>query len=92
MKPRRIDAATRVSGVVVAVVRLALLPDHRSPGNGGPWHRAGWRLLWRYKSRHDSLRFNRAPPTSAINRLAPASVIADCGFYVRQRTDAISSG
>jgi hypothetical protein len=36
VKPRRIDAATRVSGVVVAVVRLALLPDHRSPGNGGP--------------------------------------------------------
>jgi hypothetical protein len=36
VKPRRIDAATRMSGVVVAVVRLALLPDHRSPGKGGP--------------------------------------------------------
>jgi putative transposase len=52
MKPRRIDAATRV--------RLAWLSrwcDWRSclivvrPETVIRWHRAGWRLLWRYKSR-----------------------------------------
>ncbi len=52
LKPRRIDAATRVS--------LALLTrwcDWRSclivvrPETLLRWHRAGWRLLWRYKSR-----------------------------------------
>jgi hypothetical protein len=52
MKPRRIDAATRAS--------LALLSrwcDWRSclivvqPETVVRWHRAGWRLLWRYQSR-----------------------------------------
>jgi putative transposase len=52
VKPRRIDSATRVS--------LALLSrwcDGRSclmvigPETAVRWHRAGWRLLWRYKSR-----------------------------------------
>ena len=52
VKPRRIDAATRVSLVV-----LSKLFDWRSslvvvqPATLIRWHRAGWRLLWRLKSR-----------------------------------------
>jgi len=50
--PRRIDAATRVS-----LALLAKLFDWRSalvvvqPATMIRWHRAGWRLLWRVKSR-----------------------------------------
>ena len=52
MKPRRIDAATRAS-----LALLSRLCDWRSclmlvrPETVVRWHRAGWRLLWRYKSR-----------------------------------------
>ena len=52
VKPRRIDAATRVSLVV-----LSKLFDWRGslvvvqPATLIHWHRAGWRLLWRLKSR-----------------------------------------
>ena len=52
LKPRRIDAATRVS-----LALLSRLCDWRSclivvrPETVVRWHRAGWRLLWRYKSR-----------------------------------------
>jgi putative transposase len=52
MKPRRIDAATRAS-----VASLSRLCDWRScvvvvrPERVLRWHRAGWRMLWRYKSR-----------------------------------------
>ena len=52
MKPRRIDAATRLS-----LALLSRLCDWRSclilvrPETVIRWHRAGWRLLWRYKSR-----------------------------------------
>jgi transposase InsO family protein len=52
VKPRRIDAATRVSLVV-----LSKLFDWRSslvavqPATLIRWHRAGWRLLWYWKSR-----------------------------------------
>jgi putative transposase len=52
VKPRRIDAATRVS-----LAWLTRLCDWRSclivvrPETVIRWHRAGWRLLWRYKSR-----------------------------------------
>jgi len=52
VRPRRIDAATRVSLAV-----LARLFDWRSalvvvqPATMIRWHRAGWRLLWRVKSR-----------------------------------------
>jgi putative transposase len=52
VKPRRIDAATRVS-----LAWLARWCDWRSslivvrPETVIRWHRAGWRLLWRYKSR-----------------------------------------
>jgi putative transposase len=52
LKPRRIDAATRVS-----LAWLSRLCDWRSclivvrPETVIRWHRAGWRLLWRYKSR-----------------------------------------
>jgi putative transposase len=51
MKPRRIDAATRVS----LAFRSGLF-DWRSalvvvrPETVIRWHQAGWRLLWRYKS------------------------------------------
>ena len=52
MKPRRIDAATRLS-----LALLSRLCDWRSclmvvrPETVVRWHRAGWRRLWRYKSR-----------------------------------------
>jgi transposase InsO family protein len=52
MKPRRIDAATRASLAV-----LSRLCDWRSclvvvrPETVIRWHRAGWRLFWRCKSR-----------------------------------------
>jgi transposase InsO family protein len=52
VKPRRIDAATRVS-----LAWLSRWCDWRSslivvrPETVIRWHRAGWRLLWRYKSR-----------------------------------------
>ena len=52
VKPRRIDAATRVS-----LTLLTRLCDWRTclivvrPETVVRWHRAGWRLLWRYKSR-----------------------------------------
>jgi hypothetical protein len=51
-KPRRIDAATRLS-----LAWLSRLCDWRScvivvrPETVVCWHRAGWRLFWRYKSR-----------------------------------------
>ena len=52
VKARRIDAATRLS-----LVWLSRLCDWRScvivvrPETVVRWHRAGWRLFWRYKSR-----------------------------------------
>jgi hypothetical protein len=51
-KPPRIDAATRIT-----LAWLSRLCDWRSalvvvcPQTVIRWHRAGWRLLWRYKSR-----------------------------------------
>src|SRR6202163_3420101 len=52
VKPRRIDAATRLS-----LAWLSRLCDWRScvlvvrPETVVRWHRAGWRLFWRYNSR-----------------------------------------
>lgn len=52
VRPRQIDPATRIS-----LVLLAKLFDWRDalmvvrPETLIRWHRAGWRLLWRYKSR-----------------------------------------
>ncbi len=52
VKPRRIDAATRMS-----LAWLSRLCDWRSalvvvrPATLVRWHRAGWRLFWRFKSR-----------------------------------------
>jgi transposase InsO family protein len=52
IKPRRIDAATRMS-----LVLLSRLLDWRDalvvvrPETLIRWHRAGWRLLWRWKCR-----------------------------------------
>jgi hypothetical protein len=51
VKPRRIDAGTRVSLVVLAKLfdwRSALMVDQ--PATMIRWHRAGWRLFWRTKS------------------------------------------
>jgi len=51
IKPRRIDPATRVSLAVLAKLcnwREALIVLR--PETLVRWHRAGWRLLWRYKS------------------------------------------
>ena len=56
VKPRRIDAGTRIS-----LALLSKLFDRRGasvvvqPATMIRWHRAGWRLLWRVKSR-------RGPP------------------------------
>jgi len=52
VRPRRVDAATRVSLVVLArlfVWRSALVVVQ--PATLLRWHRAGWRLFWRLKSR-----------------------------------------
>jgi putative transposase len=52
VRPRRVDAATRIS-----LALLARLFDWRGalavvqPATMIRWHRAGWRLLWRMKSR-----------------------------------------
>jgi len=52
VRPRRVDAATRVS-----LAFLAKLFDWRNalvvvqPATMIRWHRAGWRLFWRFKSR-----------------------------------------
>src|SRR5216117_2579411 len=52
VKPRRVDAATRLS-----LAWLSRLCDWRScvivvgPETVVRWHRAGWRLFWRYQSR-----------------------------------------
>jgi putative transposase len=52
VKPRRIDAATRLS-----LAWFSRLCDWRScvivvrPETVVRWHRAGWQLFWRYKSR-----------------------------------------
>jgi putative transposase len=52
IKPRRIDAATRMS-----LIFLSRLLDWRGarvvvrPETLIRWHRAGWRLLWRWKCR-----------------------------------------
>jgi hypothetical protein len=52
IKPRRIDAPTRMSLVILS--RLFDWRDALSvvrPGTLIRWHRAGWRLLWRWKCR-----------------------------------------
>jgi putative transposase len=52
VKPRRIDAATRLSLLVLSRLfnwRYALVVVR--PETLIRWHRAGWRLLWRWQSR-----------------------------------------
>ena len=66
VRPRRIEAATRVSLAV-----LAKLFDWRGglvvvqPATMIRWHRAGWRLLWRVKSRGPTADPDRAPSTDS---------------------------
>ena len=52
VRPSRMDVATRVSLAVLAKLfewRSALVVVQ--PATMIRWHRAGWRLLWRFKSR-----------------------------------------
>jgi hypothetical protein len=52
VRPRRVDAATRVSLAVLSRLfdwRAALVVVR--PETLVRWHRAGWRLFWRIKSR-----------------------------------------
>ena len=52
VKPRRVDAATRASLAILARMfdwRNALVVVQ--PATMIRWHRAGWRLFWRFKSR-----------------------------------------
>jgi transposase InsO family protein len=52
VRPRRMDTATRVSLVVLGKMfdwRTALVVVQPATMIG--WHRAGWRLFWRFKSR-----------------------------------------
>ena len=61
VKPRRVDAATRASLAFLSRMfewRDALVVVR--PETVIRWHRAGWRLLWRYKSRPDARRFLRS--------------------------------
>ncbi len=65
VRPRRVDAATRVS-----LAALARLFDWRNalvvvrPATMIGWHRAGWRLFWRLKSRS-----GRPPIPEELRRL-----------------------
>jgi putative transposase len=52
VRPRRVDAATRASLAILARMfdwRNALVVVQ--PGTMIRWHRTGWRLFWRFKSR-----------------------------------------
>jgi putative transposase len=52
VRPRRVDSASRVSLAVLAKLfewRSALVVVQ--PATMIRWHRAGWRLFWRFKSR-----------------------------------------
>jgi putative transposase len=49
VQPHRIDAATRISLALLARLFGALVVGQ--PATMIRWHRAGWRLLWRMKSR-----------------------------------------
>jgi hypothetical protein len=77
MKPQRIDAATRVS-----LAWLTRLCDWRSclivvrPETVIRWHRAGWRLLWRYKSRP-----GRPPIPLELRRLIARMAIGRVGDW-----------
>jgi putative transposase len=65
IRPRRVDAATRVSLAILAKLfewRGALVVVQ--PATMIRWHRAGWRLLWRLKSRS-----GRPPIPEELRRL-----------------------
>src|SRR5882724_6648820 len=58
IKPRRIDAVTRISLALLSLCcnwRDALVVVR--PETMIRWHRAGWRLFWRLKSRPGRRRF-----------------------------------
>jgi len=83
-KPRRIDAATRI-----ALTVLSRLFDWRdalavvSPATLIRWHRAGWRLFWRMKSRPGRPRGRPRGDLrwSTFLRLHAQGIIA-CDFFV----------
>jgi len=83
VRPRRIDAATRVSLAVLA----KLFYWHNvlmvvQPGTLIRWHRAGWRLLWRIKSQPGR------PPIPAelralIRRMANENLVGQPASWLR---------
>jgi putative transposase len=79
-KPRRVDAATRVS-----LALLSRLFDWRDalvvvrPETLIRWHRAGWRLFWRVKSRPGRPRGDQRWSTFLHNH---ARAIVACDFFV----------
>jgi putative transposase len=88
VKPRRLDVATRVSLVVLSKLfdwRNALVVVQ--PATLIRWHRAGWKLLWRVKSRRGR------PPIpkelrALIRRMATRTV---CGARSGSPTNCCSS-
>jgi hypothetical protein len=51
VKPRRADPATRVILVLLARLDWRALLTVVQPDTLIRWHRQGWRLVWRWKSR-----------------------------------------
>jgi putative transposase len=52
IKPRRIDAATRISlALLLRLCDWRACPTIVRPETVIRWHRAGWRLFWRHKAR-----------------------------------------
>lgn len=74
VKPRRADPATRVAFVVLArVIDWKSLLTVVKPETLIRWHRAGWRLFWRWKSR----RRGRPPIPRDLQRLIIAMARAN---------------
>jgi transposase InsO family protein len=78
--PRRVDAATRLS-----LALLSRLFDWRDalvvvrPETMVRWHRAGWRLFWRFRSRPGRPRGDQRWATFLRNH---AKAIVACDFFV----------
>jgi hypothetical protein len=88
VRPRRVDAATRVSLAVLAKLfgwRSALVVVQPATMIG--WHRAGWRLFWRLKSRR-----GRPPISEELRRLIRRMAIENrCGAKSALPTSCCSS-
>ena len=65
VRPRRLDAASRVSLAILGRMfewREALVVVQPATMIG--WHRAGWRLIWRLKSRAGRPRITASPDSA----------------------------